>query len=251
MIGAADVDGRFVTGNTRLLVDDWLFAVGDRAKTSIDVKTLAKTFEFPASCALWLPSMPPMTAYTMDNVYLLAFEETAGQHSFALSKDGSNRFYGLNLNTERGNVDRVSFDESFGTGYLHHYSIESHSQPIGSPKYLSFSDCLLFCDPYVSLGFLEQSWNIIKSGPYYDVHLSITNNNRPTQYVAIPADVIMQYAGENNGRPYYYIRESKGDRVYTIYSDFFKGLVGEFRGLNDRPPSTGFFEQAWYFNKKD
>jgi hypothetical protein len=246
MIGAANVDGRFVTGNARLSIDDWLFAVGNKAKANIDIKALTTTFKPQSPGEKRLPSMPPMSAYVMDNVYLLGFEETAGQHSFALSKDGSNRFYGLNLNTERGEVNRLPFDNDFGIKDKEHlYSIEIRN-PGGGPKYLNYESDLWWGHRLdFTLGFMEHNWHVRNETDSYWI------GNWGNDWLYIPDFVIMDYVGQDNGRPYYHIREAKGNRVFTVYTDFINGYVLEFRNVGDRPPTAGVFQQEWYFNKKD
>lgn len=108
-IGAANVDGRYVTGNARLHVDNYIFITSEAAYQRFS------PLEFEAiqnglaqNLNIFVPPAPdPAYAlpdkYYEQDVFVLQFEEGAGQHSFSAQSGtpGQTRFYGLNLNSGR------------------------------------------------------------------------------------------------------------------------------------------------------
>ncbi len=102
MIGAVNVDGRFVTGNSLMDIDNFLFAVGSEARNQFldgdldllrDRLSQGQDSNFPSNSSF-------TDKYMRDDVHALQFEETAGMHTFAI-KSLTEKLYGLNLNTAR------------------------------------------------------------------------------------------------------------------------------------------------------
>ncbi|QTD36493.1 hypothetical protein JL193_10060 [Polaribacter batillariae] len=97
-IGTANIDGRFVTGNAKLAVDNYLFVNGNIALQNLlsDIHTISSTLTTETN----LPDLG--NKYYATNTYALQFEESSGMHSFSLSENSNNTYlYGLNLNTIR------------------------------------------------------------------------------------------------------------------------------------------------------
>jgi hypothetical protein len=112
-IGAANHDGRFITGNAKLKVDNFLFIIGRKAMEKFSEEDFAEINE-DLTNDHDLSSIEP-SIYSNSSVYAFQFEETEGHHSFSASEvpydeakykgDSTdfltNRLYGLNLNVER------------------------------------------------------------------------------------------------------------------------------------------------------
>lgn len=99
MIGAMNLDGRFLTGDAKLVVDNFMYVVGAPAIQSfstndlLDIRTqLTINRTLPAGLG---------PKYYAKNVYALQFEETAGQHVFSMDNQQRNRLYGLMVNAAR------------------------------------------------------------------------------------------------------------------------------------------------------
>lgn len=105
-IGAVNIDGRFVTGNAELAVDNYLFVIGRSATsrfTANDIKSIAHSL---ASTNRRLPENLKDKFYNA-NTYALQFEEQSGRHRFSLSPVSNVlRLYGLDLNVR--NVQNIS-----------------------------------------------------------------------------------------------------------------------------------------------
>ena len=98
-IGAVNVDGRYITGNTSLLIYDFFIAGARSTFSGTDLSEFNQQYLLKvASNSVGEMSASMISKMYGDDVYLLQFRETAGQHVFAASDNGTNRLYGLKLN---------------------------------------------------------------------------------------------------------------------------------------------------------
>ena len=100
MIGGVNVDGRFVTGNAKLEVDNYMLITGSGAMANFSTTDL-NNISLELQNYHKLPSGLGNKYYN-SGVYAFQFEEGSGHHSFSLAPtSGTVRLYGLNLNTSR------------------------------------------------------------------------------------------------------------------------------------------------------
>jgi hypothetical protein len=117
MIGAINVDGRFVTGNARMMVDNILIAVGETGYSRFSV---ADRILINADLSVYQTLPDELAAkYVLPGVYAFQFEEGSGMHSFAIAESNEVRMYGLNLNVLSNEI----YGASGGGQELSHFAV--------------------------------------------------------------------------------------------------------------------------------
>ena len=99
-IGAVNIDGRYITGNSSLTLYNFFIAGAGSTFSGTDLSEFNQNYLFKVAGNFddQMPASLVSKMYSND-VYLLQFKESAGQHVFASSNNSTNRLYGLKLKT--------------------------------------------------------------------------------------------------------------------------------------------------------
>lgn len=106
-LGAVNCDGRFVTGNAKLHIDNVVFVVGSNAISDMTLHSLMLS-QLYSDLKTTARNISPDFNLTnsLEGIYIMQFEENTNPayHSFSLSNDenkykSKTRLYGVNLNT--------------------------------------------------------------------------------------------------------------------------------------------------------
>jgi hypothetical protein len=191
-IGAVNVDGRYIPGNANISMTNFLI-VGNKAISNFSTDEIRAINGYFLNTSLSpLPLIPSISnKFYTDDVYFMPFNETAGQHVFAVSfSNNSNRLYGLKLNvTNETNIaaKKLTVKES-NTITPEYKGVNVYPNPTDGKLFVDFktenSGNVIF-QVYDVVGRLVlQEEKFLKEG-YQHSEMNISKLNKDNTYILI------------------------------------------------------------------